>query len=676
MARPKDKRRPAPEASIPAPQRPDLRRDLRWVAAVILVVLVFYWIPLTDPNTSPRYDAIDVHYSSQKYFADHVRQGELPHWTPYIFSGFPFLADPQVGAWYPPNWPFFAAGITPRVIEAELALHAAIALAGAYLLIFSMTGEPIPAFVGALFYGLSGFFADHSQHVGMFSAASWAPWLLWSYRRALSVGALRWIGVGGLIGGCLVLAGHFQTALYSFGALGLFAAAELVLEPQRWKTSIAVVAGVVGVAAGISAIQTLPGLELASYSERAVVNYGSSSERALQLESLTSLFWPAATGTRALGYYLYSGFLLVPLALLGVTDVRLRWAGGILAVGSIWYMLGPAFGLFRLGALVPGLHSVRAPVHGWFVATLGLALLAAGGAGWLLRRFNGKLAYKVALVVVVFADLFFWNSYTNEGAYARYSFERLYGTNESLASQNIAASQAARTRYHAARGLVLFGPLNHPLDIRLEATYGYNPLELLRYRQYFEAVPVNSRLLAGLNVSRTVDPELRAAVIPFSPTLPRAYFARSIAVVEDDADSRARLATLDPATETIVAEPVDPALANPNAQIRIVSSSESGYVLRYDLAADSLLRLSVPYFPGWTAEADGQKRRIVRVDHAFIGVVVPAGQGDVRLEYRSTYFAWGAAVSLLTLLTSLVLIGGRGLKRAALSVNESDESQG
>jgi hypothetical protein len=315
-------------------------------------------------------------------------------------------------------------------------------------------------------------------------------------------------------------------------------------------------------------------------------------------------------------------------------------------------------------------------VHGWFVATLGLALLAAGGAGWLLRRLNAKPAHKIALVVVVFADLFFWNSYTNEGAYGRYSFERLYGANENLARQNIAASQEAGTRYHAPRGLVLFGPLNHPLDIRLEATYGYNPLELLRYRQYFDAVGANSRLLAGLNVSRAVDPELRRAVIPFSPTLPRAYFARSIAVVESEDESRARLATLDPATETIVAEPVDPALASPNAQMQIVSSSESGYVLRYDLAADSLLRMSVPYFPGWTAQADGQELRIVRVDHAFIGVVVPAGQGDLRLEYRSKYFAWGAAVSLLTLLIALALIGGRGRKPAAPLLNQADESQG
>lgn len=663
MAKKKDKRRSAPSPISPAAAPPEALAGWRWVAAVLAAVVVFYWVPLTDPNTTPRYDAIDVHYSSQKYFADHLRQGELPFWTPYIFSGFPFMADPQVGAWYPPNWPFFVAGVSPKAIQAELALHAAIALAGAYLLLFNLTKERIPSMVGALFYGLSGFFADHSQHVGMFSAASWAPWLLWSYRRALNGPLLPWIGAGGLIGGCLVLAGHFQTALYSFCALGLLAAAGLVAGAPRWKVAIAAVAGIVILAAGISSVQTLPGLELAGSSERATVDYGSSTERVLRPQSLTNLIWPIA-GVSGTGYYLYSGLLLLPLALLGLADPRLRWAGGILAVLSIWYMLGPAFGLYRLGALVPGLHSVRAPVHGWFVAVLGLSMLAAGGAAWLLRRLNGKLVVQVALIVLVFADLFYWNSLTNEHAYARYSFDRLYGDNLNLARRSIADSQEPMTRYHAPRGLVLFGSLNHPLDIRLEATYGYNPLELSHYRDYYEAAPTNSRLLAGLNVSRTVHPELRRPVVPFSPTWPRAYFARSITQVADAADSLARLATLNPTEETLVADMLDPALANPQGQVEIVSSSDSSYTLSYNVLAESLLRMSIPDFPGWTAEADGRELRMVRVDHAFIGVVVPAGQGLVTLRYHPRYFAAGAGLSLLALLAAgALMLGGGALSR-------------
>src|SRR5439155_9664046 len=144
-------------------------RDLagwRPAAALALAVLIFYWIPLTDPKTSIQWDAVDVHYSPQKYFADHAREGVLPFWTPYIFSGFPFLADLQVGAWYPLNWPFFLAGIGPNSMSGELLLHGLIACGGAYALATRLIGANPPAAVAtALFYGLSGYFAAHAQHV-------------------------------------------------------------------------------------------------------------------------------------------------------------------------------------------------------------------------------------------------------------------------------------------------------------------------------------------------------------------------------------------------------------------------------------------------------------------------------------------------------------------------------
>src|SRR5262245_28254034 len=142
-----------------------------WFVVAAAVVFVFYLNPLLNPNTTPHWDAIDTHYSPQKYFADHVRQGSLPFWTPYLFSGFPFLADPQVGAWYPLNWPFFLVGITPRAIQVQLSLHALLAIVGAYLLILRMIASKSAALAGALCYGLSGFFAAHCSHVGMFPTA-------------------------------------------------------------------------------------------------------------------------------------------------------------------------------------------------------------------------------------------------------------------------------------------------------------------------------------------------------------------------------------------------------------------------------------------------------------------------------------------------------------------------
>src|SRR5271165_1598117 len=64
-------------------------------------VLLFYFQPLFSSNASIQWDAVDVQYSAQNYLSEMLQAGKVPHWTPYVYSGMPLLADPQVGAWYP-----------------------------------------------------------------------------------------------------------------------------------------------------------------------------------------------------------------------------------------------------------------------------------------------------------------------------------------------------------------------------------------------------------------------------------------------------------------------------------------------------------------------------------------------------------------------------------------------
>src|SRR6185437_16500316 len=98
-----------------------------------------------------QYDGVDVHYSSQRYFSDAIRAGHLPFWTPYVFSGFPFLADLQVGAWYPLNWPFFLVGISPKVLELELFLHCVLSAIGMYLFARIWMEDRASAWLAAIF---------------------------------------------------------------------------------------------------------------------------------------------------------------------------------------------------------------------------------------------------------------------------------------------------------------------------------------------------------------------------------------------------------------------------------------------------------------------------------------------------------------------------------------------
>lgn len=653
--------------STPREAAPTRAHGWIWTAAIVAAVLFFYWIPLTSESASIQWDAVDVHYSSQKYFADRVRSGEMPFWTPYIFSGFPFLADPQVGAWYPPNWPFFLFGIGPRAIQAELALHALIAASGAFLLLGRLARHSGAALVGALLYAFSGYFAEHSSHVGMFQTAAWLPWLLLFFDRAMERDALRNTTLAGLAGGVMVLAGHFQNSLYAFIALALFAAGRFALKTQLPRAG-AVLAGTAAIAAMLSAIQTLPGLELTGLSIRSAADYSKDPGRLLQPAGLATLVAPNATGvfdrTDGSGFtdaqfYLYGGILLIPLAAAGLRNRALRLPALLMLIFPLWYMFGPSAGLYRIAALAPGLRNVRAPVHFWFVPALALAMLAAAGAAWVFTRWKFAWA-PAALAALLFADLFYWNSATNPMAYSRSNFDELYGNRLRIGEQQVAATQPPLTRFEMPYLLTVLGPLNHPLDLRMEASYGYNPLELAPYAEYRAAMQSNPKLRNGLNISRYLDTKT-GSLISNAEVLPRAYFVRQVVT-----ESPGSLAGLDPANAAIVERPAPDVAHDPQAPATVSADGEQGYRIRYRSAAPAFLKIAVPYFPGWRATIGEQELELYRTDHALMGLLAPAGEKEVVLRFRSRWFGAGAAVSgaALALCAAALWFGGR--RRAAV----------
>lgn len=621
-------------------------------AAFALATVVFYFTPLFDAQTSIQWDAVDVHYSAQKYFADTVREGHLPHWTPYVFSGFPFLADPQTGAWYPLHWPFFLLGITPKAIEWELAVHAFLALLGTYLLARRLSGDHMFALLAAVFYAAGGFFAAHSSHVGIFETAALLPWLLWSALVALEQDTIWSLLPTGFIGGLIILIGHFQSALYSFFALALF----LIAKRGDWKRSATVLAATAGIAVLLGAVQILPGLELTAQSDRAQANFHGATNAALKPPALATLVLPNFYGAVSGNYsgppditqfYFYAGVLLLPLAIVGIWKKR-SWIPLALIVPALWYAFGPPGGLYSLLTLLPGFKSVRAPVHIWFVIALGLALAAASGASWLADRFK-KSWLMVAVLMVTIADCWYWNMADNQMAYMSMSFAEKYGDPYINFQNGLAqAKKKPFTRIWSPFDTNAFGPLNSSLEAHTEVTYGYNPLQLSRYSEYLAAAEHNATLLNGLAVTHGIDTQ-RGAMFENPNVLPRISAPPQVKFVAGHLAARGLLPSLDQTQWAIVEAPLRP-LAPGSTAVKIESYTEDSYRAKYSAEFDCLLRIAVPYFPGWTATIDGQSTPVYIVDDALSGVFAPSGTHELVYRFHSDWFAWGAAISGLAAL--------------------------
>ena len=97
-------------ASKPTWRRRALR-EAPGLAAVAAAVLAVFW-PLASMRgllitgeivTS---DLINAAYPFRLILGRALASGHLPLWTDQIYCGYPLLANPAVGVFYPPNWWF------------------------------------------------------------------------------------------------------------------------------------------------------------------------------------------------------------------------------------------------------------------------------------------------------------------------------------------------------------------------------------------------------------------------------------------------------------------------------------------------------------------------------------------------------------------------------------------
>ena len=627
---------------------------------LLAMTLLCYWTPMTSDGTSILWDGADYYQVVQNYFSHEIHAGRFPFWSPYPWSGYPFLADPQVGAWYPLNWPFFLIGVSPHVLVVEHWLHSILACLGAYFLAWRLLRHRPAAVLAGLCYGLSGYYAGHAALTTMVQAAAWMPWLLLLLDLALESHPLRYTILGGLAAGMMILAGHFQTILYSCLALGLFGIARLALAPRRWLQILGITLAIPLIGTLVSAISTGPGLELTVNSIRSSLAAITRTEGLIPISALASLVDPDFYGVFSgnyhgpvdiTEYYFYAGILLLPLAVFGLRDRRVRIISLLLIVPTVWYAMGQSAGLYLLIARLPGFSSIRAPVNIWFVASLGLALLA--GAGMLALAQKWPIRWLPTAILVFFcADLFYHQSATNPLAYSRSSYEELYGSKEELFRQAVVNGLPPLTRFDGIELLASFGPMSHFLDQRTEVTYGYGPLKLSRYAGFVAAMQSNPALRKDLNVSRWLDGRTGDVHILADP-LPRANFPKTVTPV-NEADIKQRLATLDPVRQALVPAGTLVAAQDPDGVADVREFTPGHYRIHYQCSTASLLRVSNPYFPGWTARSGNQTLPVLPVDGALIGVMVPAGQSDLVLDYHSTYLLPAA----LTTLASLLLCAG------------------
>lgn len=141
-------------------------------------------------------------------------------------------------------------------------------------------------------------------------------------------------------------------------------------------------------------------------------------------------------------------------------------------------------------------------------------------------------------------------------------------------------------------------------------------------------------------------------------SLPRIRWAGRSEVVADRAQRLARVTAGVPRDTVLLDSGATPAATGSTASVDVrtdepetiaadvTSASGDGYLV----VADSIAR------PGWTATVDGRSAPVVRGNHAFAAVPVPAGSHRVELHYTAPGLKAGLVVSAVAGIVALVLL--------------------
>lgn len=388
---------------------------MRWIlpfVLLLLMVLVIYRQFAFTNLILARGDTYLYFYPYWHGAAEALRAGRLPFWNPDLFMGAPFLANSQVGFFYPLNWPLWYFLDTPYAASASILLHVFIGACGAYVTGRRLKLSVQGALVAAVLFAMGGYFAAKSEHLNQLQGLAYLPWLFavttdWSTLRyaqgKFPWGVLRRGGLIALFFGLQLLAGHTQTTFISAVGVGMWMIVQTVLEltnraeidgnkPAVWKNTgrlvgfglAAIVVGV-GVALLVSAVQLLPTLELQQLSRRQgglpVDEALSFSFHPLLLAQGVLPIYGQSPYIEYVAYLPLVGFVLAVLGVSGVRKNRLLWGAVVLVFVGILFGLGKySFVMERWMIHVPGFALFRAPARWMVLYSFGMALLA--GAGW------------------------------------------------------------------------------------------------------------------------------------------------------------------------------------------------------------------------------------------------------------------------------------------------------
>ncbi|MEK7517233.1 MAG: YfhO family protein, partial [Patescibacteria group bacterium] len=281
-----------------------------------------FWGPVKN-NAMP-----DVHtqiYPWKKFTIDTFKNGQVPLWNPYSFSGNPHLANFQSAVLSPFNLLFFTL---PFVDAWSILILLQPLLAGIFMYLFvrEIGVSRVGALISSISFMFCGFIVVWMAYGTLSLAISFLPLALFAIEKFYNKKKIRYLVLLSLTIPLSFFSGHFQISLYFLAAILLFIVFRGLAAREILNIFYLLLSAIFGIL--ISLLQILPSIELYRHSVRSEIFQISEAIPFQYLITIISpdFFGNPVTRNDWFGHYAeWAGFIgILPLflAIFSVWEVR------------------------------------------------------------------------------------------------------------------------------------------------------------------------------------------------------------------------------------------------------------------------------------------------------------------------------------------------------------------
>lgn len=163
-------------------------------------------------------DVITQIYPWKKVTIESWRQGQIPLWNPFSFSGTVQAGNYQSAVFSPFNVLFFLFSFI-NAWSLLILLQPILAGLGMYAFLQSLNRSKSASLLGSVAYMFCGFMTTWMAYGTLGYAALCLPWALWSVTKGMRQGSLWTLPVLSISMVICFFAGHFQISLYVLAAV-------------------------------------------------------------------------------------------------------------------------------------------------------------------------------------------------------------------------------------------------------------------------------------------------------------------------------------------------------------------------------------------------------------------------------------------------------------------------